>query len=316
MILNWCFLLSICTITAIGIVFWYRYLKSDPNQKNAYLNHHEKSPVGMLDFLVAYLIWMGLPMVAVLAMPFDISKVEELTADQQNILIVILAVSQLIGCGLILVYLAGIRYGSLGWLINFRLDFVQQIKLTAKAFCMIVPPVLGIQALLSNLIPYEHDTLAQLAENFSIFTVLATWMGAVIAAPICEELLFRGVLQSWLQRIVLSKSKSEQDRITELAGGWSDKLNDASKLAEQVSLQQQKLRWWFPILASSALFSFIHIGQGAAPIPLFLFALGLGFLFRYSGSLIPCIILHFMLNAFTMFWMTLQLIFGPLQETG
>ena len=66
-------------------------------------------------------------------------------------------------------------------------------------------------------------------------------------------------------------------------------------------------------MISSAVFALIHVGQGAAPIPLFLFAIGLGFVFRYTGSLIPCIALHFMLNAFTMFWLTLQLMF-PLKD--
>ena len=311
MILNSCFLLSICTITAIGILLWFRYLKATPDQRNAYLNHRQTSPVGMLDFLAAYLFWMGLPMVAITILPFEISELEKIDADQQNYLAITLAVSQIVGCGVILFYLSAIRYGSLEWLFNLRLDFVQQLKLSAKAFCMIIPFVLGIQAILSNLVPYEHDTLSQLADNFSVVTVFATWMGAVFAAPLCEELLFRGVLQSWLQRIRFSEYKTEKDRIVELTGGWPDEPADAGKPVELVDLRQQQLRWWFPILASSALFSFIHIGQGAAPIPLFLFALGLGFLFRYSGSLIPCIILHFMLNAFTMFWMTLQLIFEP-----
>ena len=40
------------------------------------------------------------------------------------------------------------------------------------------------------------------------------------------------------------------------------------------------------------------------PIALFLLGLALGYLYRRTGSLLPCIVVHFLLNAMTMTFMT------------
>jgi membrane protease YdiL (CAAX protease family) len=55
-----------------------------------------------------------------------------------------------------------------------------------------------------------------------------------------------------------------------------------------------------PICISSLVFAMMHIGQGAAPIPLFVFALGLGYLYQRTGRLLPCIIVHMLLNGTSM----------------
>ncbi|CAN0489807.1 unnamed protein product, partial [Hapterophycus canaliculatus] len=56
----------------------------------------------------------------------------------------------------------------------------------------------------------------------------------------------------------------------------------------------------WPIVVASLLFAMMHWGQGLAPIPLFFLSLGLGYLYRQTGSLIPSIVVHFVLNGFTM----------------
>ena len=313
MILNSCFLISVSIVTAVCILLWQRYTRLPVAKRQKYLEYSQPSPVGMIDFVFTFAIWLGAPAATLIFLPFDITDLENLSANQRNVLYIVLASAQLLSCLLILVYLGLIRYGSLSWMLNLRPSLSNQVVLAAKAFCMIVPGVLAVQALLSLLVPYEHDTLSQLAENFSAMTVFATWLGAVVSAPICEELVFRGVLQSWLQRAFARKS--ERDRITEVTGGWPEPADGKDKTPEPISIEVKRIQWWLPILISSGLFAVIHLGQGAAPIPLFLFATGLGFLFRYSGSLVPCIILHFMLNGFTMFWMTLQLIFEPVTKT-
>lgn len=305
MIMNSFFLLCMSAITAVGLVLWWRILTTVPEQRSQYLKPWFPTPVGMLDFLVAFMIWIGVPSIATIWLPFDVADFDQLDGGQRNILLLAMATAQLIGCGILLLYLF-VRYGSVSWLVNLTTGLAAHISLAVKTFCMIVPFILGVQALLSLVIQYEHDTLSLLSDNFSPLTVFATWYGAVLAAPICEELIFRGVLQGWLQRVVLQRS--DQDKLSELIGGWSSQTDADVALTRSASLDWQRFRWWFPIFASSAVFAAIHLGQGAAPIPLFLFAIGLGFLFRFSGSLIPCIILHFMLNAFTMFWTTLQLI--------
>ena len=66
----------------------------------------------------------------------------------------------------------------------------------------------------------------------------------------------------------------------------------------------------WPIYVTSAIFAGLHIGQGAAPIPLFVLSVALGYLYRKTESILPCIVLHMVLNTFSLFWFTVNLLFG------
>ena len=66
----------------------------------------------------------------------------------------------------------------------------------------------------------------------------------------------------------------------------------------------------WPIYVTSAIFAGLHIGQGAAPIPLFVLSVALGYLYRKTESILPCIVLHMLLNTFSLFWFTVNLFFG------
>jgi hypothetical protein len=57
---------------------------------------------------------------------------------------------------------------------------------------------------------------------------------------------------------------------------------------------------WFPILISSTAFGFAHFGYGPEPVPLFLLALVLGFLYQRTHRIVPSIIAHALFNLFTM----------------
>ncbi len=64
----------------------------------------------------------------------------------------------------------------------------------------------------------------------------------------------------------------------------------------------------WPIVVTSIIFAMMHWGQGLAPIPLFFLSLGLGYLYRQTGSLVPSIVVHFTLNGFTMCMTLLQIL--------
>jgi membrane protease YdiL (CAAX protease family) len=53
---------------------------------------------------------------------------------------------------------------------------------------------------------------------------------------------------------------------------------------------------WLPIVASSALFALMHLGHGPAPIPLFFLAMTLGYIYQRTHRVLPCIIVHALLN--------------------
>jgi len=66
----------------------------------------------------------------------------------------------------------------------------------------------------------------------------------------------------------------------------------------------------WPMVVASLVFAVMHWGQGLAPIPLFLLSMGLGYLYRQTGSLVPSITVHFLLNAFTMTATFLEMLRG------
>ena len=54
------------------------------------------------------------------------------------------------------------------------------------------------------------------------------------------------------------------------------------------------------MFATSLIFALMHGNQGAAAIPLFFFSVGLGFLYRQTGRITPSLVVHVVLNGFTM----------------
>jgi membrane protease YdiL (CAAX protease family) len=55
-----------------------------------------------------------------------------------------------------------------------------------------------------------------------------------------------------------------------------------------------------PILISSALFGAAHFGYGPEPLPIFLLAIVLGYVYQRTHRIIPCIVAHALFNGLTM----------------
>lgn len=223
-----------------------------------------------------------------------------------------------------------------------------QVRTGAVAFIMLFPIIMAIQWILTKLVPYEHAILDVLAENATPLSIASTWLAAVIAAPLAEEFFFRGVLHNWLERVSVS-SMSESKLFTggrslgspvpatpssaaDSIGPNADEalITDQVKTAEQLAaetnpfaspMQSRPLpsdasspanrtpAYW-PIIVSSLFFALVHVGQGLAPIPLFILAVGLGYIFRQTGSLIACWTMHFMLNCYSMLIFTIAILMG------
>ena len=66
---------------------------------------------------------------------------------------------------------------------------------------------------------------------------------------------------------------------------------------------------WIPILVSSLIFALMHFSHGPDPIPLFFLSLALGFIYQRTHRIVPCIVVHMMLNGFSMVLLAVQ-IFG------
>ena len=213
-----------------------------------------------------------------------------------------------------------------------------QILLGIVAFVAIAPPVFAIQMLTQMMVEYKHPLIEFLKAESSVDNLLLTTVLAVLVAPPVEEFLFRLVLQGWLQRLEwfnrggpqrAAALASQHDDSVETATlinaesaemmGVDDRSSPENPIASPAALTEQPLSretvddpnnvpmrpilpllGVVPICISSLIFAMLHIGQGAAPIPLFVLALGLGYLYWRTGQLLPCIIVHMLLNGTSM----------------
>ena len=283
------------------------------------------SPFGLLDVLLMFFAWimaqlLGLELTKWLA-GLEPDSLSDLPLSASSYFILVAGTVQLVATfGCIIIY--RMRYPSPPPFTTNRQTTISNIRIGLLGFLLIVPPTLILQMVLTQLVPYKHDTLESLKEATSSLPIVTAWIMAVVIAPIVEEIFFRGMLQGWLQR--LGNTRPEDfDKL--ISGGRFnsnqsideqrqpkpaqplDDSNTTLDLGEQVYFDS-KLRWT-PILVSAGLFATAHIGQGAAPIPLFFLAIGLGYLYRQTGSIVPGIVVHFLLNFHSMFWATLAVFF-------
>jgi membrane protease YdiL (CAAX protease family) len=165
------------------------------------------------------------------------------------------------------------------------------LRLGMIASLFILPPVLLLGTLVGTVVEYEHPTLDAIEANPTVTVFLALTFSAVIVAPLFEEFMFRALLQGGLQKIARRLDIARQAILQE---------QEPEEIPEVLSGDEVAASSWRPVVLSSAVFALVHIGQGAAPVPLFFMALGLGYVYRQSGRLWPCITVHFVLNALTM----------------
>lgn len=338
------FLTTFAAMVLSGIPLWRAgYIRWQQRGDLLELRDRITSPIGLVDVMIMFFTWVlgqvssvGL---AVLILGILPSSIPNLSGSQMATMAIIVAFGQLVftAAGMSIIWF---RYRS--WeIFGFQPTMIRwDTWIGFLAFIMVIPAILLLQWVLTFLVKYEHGTLEMLMKDSSLLTIASTWFAAVLVAPICEEIFFRGVLQSWLQRLGHRGNASLDNTI---AGGWGDAPPSTVNPGEDVSpgfnvtdpeisaipnpysppqsvanikknagvplVQFDSSATWMPMIVSAAVFALAHVGQGAAPVPLFVFGLALGYLYRQTGSLWPCIVLHMGLNGFSMFWFTMQILF-------
>src|SRR5207253_1015348 len=113
------------------------------------------------------------------------------------------------------------------------------------------------------------------------------------------EYLFRCVLQGWLERV---EQKISARRIALAPAEAVAELpaEDATRDIASDGKPSTPVGGFIPIFISSALFAAMHLGQGPAAAPLFIFACVLGYLYRQTHRVTPSIAMHMALNGLTM----------------
>jgi len=360
--LNLIFLICFASLGSAGIALWAALVvrKRKGQEVLGRLGGRELigSPYGFIDVLLMSFAWMGGQVIAVsvamLLLGISHEDISTISGEEEAKLLGIVGLAQLVGVFLAwgVLYARYARKGRSQAIGVQRSNIAKDIGLGVAAFAMVIPIVLLIQWLLTLLLDYEHPSLEMLTKDASWLTFVLVWFVAGFVAPICEEVLFRGTLQPWLQRLGPGRMKSEHI----LFGGWDWEASESGELGHGSQEGKPGLgllgqsgattdpnpyrppqdrampgqsepqnglpaetgigpcSWvtqsHWPIYVTSAIFAGLHIGQGAAPIPLFVLSAALGYLYRKTESILPCIVLHMLLNTFSLFWFTVNLFFG------
>ncbi|MEM9882198.1 MAG: CPBP family intramembrane glutamic endopeptidase [Planctomycetota bacterium] len=109
----------------------------------------------------------------------------------------------------------------------------------------------------------NHESLRELVRDPTVSAVLELIVSAVIVAPLLEEVLFRGLLQTWLLDVL------------------------------------GRDRRWLTVTVAAAAFASVHVGLVSwHGLPgLFVLGLVLGWLYEKTGSLLPPVLVHAGFNA-------------------
>lgn len=128
----------------------------------------------------------------------------------------------------------------------------------------------------------EHPLLEMLKDKPNLTNLMLAAALAMLVAPIVEEFVFRGLLQGWLE----VKQYEWAERYPLSIG----RLPDGS----------------LAIVCSATVFAALHATAGPDPIALFPLALVLGYIYYRTHRLLPCIVMHFCFNGFSVvaLWLT------------
>ena len=208
------------------------------------------------------------------------------------------------------------------------------LKRGLVAFLVLAPLVYGAFYLATRYFPPSDHPISEVMTGRRTTAMAALVMiSAVVAAPIAEELLFRGVLLGWLTTVTcgLQKSKPrwgfgdetwESSRVDEspwldreafpnepngrgpssdAVGPWPEFEpfpNEPKPAGPRPTIGGLPLAAWGANALVSVGFAAMHAEQWPAPIPLFVLSMGLGWLSQRTGGLAASIGLHMAFNGF------------------
>jgi len=211
---------------------------------------------------------------------------------------------------------------DLGWPTSWSQFFSDCGLGVLIAFASLIP-VYVLQATAMQLfdMPAAHPLLDRMQSSPDPLVFGAVLLSAVIAAPLFEELLFRLLLQGGLEHWE-NKLATRRARYQALTDGYlHDTEAGLSMDGEEQDLDEMQFtpddpgrvpglsHGWAPILISSFLFAVAHLGNGPSPVPLFVFALFLGYAYQRTHRIVPSIVAHGVFNSLSV--ITLMLAIPP-----
>ncbi len=203
---------------------------------------------------------------------------------------------------------------------GLQFDFAwPDVRIGMLAGVALIPGLLLLQMWLTQWFPSKHTIVELFEQKSDTYTMAAMFLSAVVVAPVAEEFFIRAILQGWLEKVsheyqaawqqgnsaTPSHESLRQPRTEEMATQAEEpeegfNTDQPLELSPNPADEAEPLRGWFailPVLFSSVCFAAMHFGYGPDPIPIFLFALVLGYLYQRTHRLLPSITLHALLNA-------------------
>jgi membrane protease YdiL (CAAX protease family) len=195
-------------------------------------------------------------------------------------------------------------------------QITRDVRIGIVAFLAAVAPVHVVQSLLIYLTDQKelsNNPLIKMVTSgesqLGVFLLAA--IAAVIVAPICEEILYRLVLQGWLEKWEDEGLGGQESHLTSIAAADDGVVEMSLPSAEPGRAPESELapparglgglpHGWVPILISAALFGAAHFGYGPEPVPIFLLAIILGYVYQRTHRILPCIVAHSLFNSLTM----------------
>ncbi len=138
--------------------------------------------------------------------------------------------------------------------------------------------------------PNEHDLLRVIKSAPPGAAKVAIIIGATVVAPVFEEFVFRGHLQTLLVRLFTER------RATAPGFPLSPELASSEAMTSVLEVNRSPSRYWMAIVLSSIVFALIHPPWMAPAI--FVLSLCLGYLYQRTGLLWATIVLHSLFNIY------------------
>jgi membrane protease YdiL (CAAX protease family) len=231
------------------------------------------------------------------------------------------------------------------------------IKLGIIAFLMLAPPVYVIQGLLVYFWqPSKHPLMEMFKASPDPGFYALLFVAAAVVAPIFEEIVFRVILQGFLEKALSFRhdiaelmhgfptptaaipvaasvtAPTESDAAVKVlhAGDPLDNPNpfapsavivgdeSAAVATTEVCVQPefQGISAWLPIGLSAIIFALLHFSHGPDWVALTLLACGMGYLYQRTHRLVPSLVVHALLNSLSMWGLWLQVFVLPEQMPG
>jgi membrane protease YdiL (CAAX protease family) len=231
-------------------------------------------------------------------------KLDELSVSTRAVVMLAGSLATLVAA---LLSLLAVLWHSRATLRDVGLDsryFGQDLRIGLAAFILFAPPVYAVQLLfvLWFRFPSQHPLITLLKENPDPFFLGISAFTALVVAPFAEEYFFRVLLQGWFHKVnkgreVLSSwFYVSPDQLQSPDRGLSNAPEVIASVENHPGENTVEDMGIWPIFASAILFSLLHASHGPDPIALFFLAVGLGYLYRQTHRVLPCIVVHFLLN--------------------